>query len=457
MSESKPDLKSGRIGPRIHTNLFNMIRSIFLSLALLGLLSQPAIAAAPQSDVCKVEQDNINTALYVEGMLTQSFRTCSKGAISYIEVIAAVEFDGGTVDVAIMDDTFTPKALQTFTAANYNGTSLILENLAIPTLKLDQFTLVVRTMNGASCVIPGTDEADLFVGEVRLHGDAVSKNVKFSAGIRSAEPTLNGVNDGRKADYNNDLPSNAVARTASGLDLAVPGQCVTAQRESNGVLTVNSGTFLQTFRACERGQFIEAKIATPFVEPGYEFEYALMFMNGDILSTGTFTHENVTDGELKLTFDKGSVRKDQTVALKVTCPEGARIALLANGVADASFGRLYIDGQSLPYNVAMAAGLRTALAADITSTDDGRIGLDLSAYPNPFNNALNIQVRGTVQEGALLQILDHQGMPVKAVALSAGPVDRPIRMDDLGDLRPGIYSLRLLSGRQTVSIRILKG
>ena len=99
----------------------------------------------------------------------------------------------------------------------------------------------------------------------------------------------------------------------------------------------------------------------------------------------------------------------------------------------------------------------SALAADITSTDDGRIGLDLSAYPNPFNNALNIQVRGTVQEGALLQILDHQGMPVKAVALSAGPVDRPIRMDDLGDLRPGIYSLRLLSGRQTVSIRILKG
>jgi hypothetical protein len=30
-------------------------------------------------------------------------------------------------------------------------------------------------------------------------------------------------------------------------------------------------------------------------------------------------------------------------------------------------------------------------------------------------------------------------------------------MDDLGTLRPGIYSLRLLSGRQTVSIRILKG
>lgn len=434
-----------------------MIRSISLSMALLGLLTQTAVAAAPQSDVCKVEQDNINTALYVEGMLTQSFRTCSKGTISYIEVVAAVEFDGGTVDVAIMDDTFTPKALQTFTAANYNGTTLILDNLAIPTLNQDEFTLVVRTMNGASCVIPGTDEASLFVGELRLHGDAVAKNVKFSTGIRSADPALLGAQDGRKADYNNGLPNNAVARTASGLELAVPGQCVTAQLESNGVLTVNGGTFLQTFRACERGEFIEAKLATPFVEPGFTFDYALMFMNGDILASGTFTHENVTDGELKLAFDKGSVRKDQTVAIKVTCPEGARMALLAVGVADASFGRLYIDGQSLPFNLAMAAGLKTAIADDILSTQDGRIGLDISAYPIPFGDALNVQVRGTVQEGALLQVLDHQGMPVKAVSLSAGPVDGPIRMDDLGTLRPGIYSLRLLSGRQTVSIRILKG
>lgn len=427
-------------------------------MALLGLLIQTASAAAPQDELCKVEQDHINTAIYLEGQLTQSFRTCAKGSISYIEVIAAVEFNGGQVDVAIMDDTFTSKAMQTFTADNYNGTSLILENLAIPALNNEEFTLVVRTKLGASAVIPGTDEATHFVGESRLLGAPLDKNVKFSTGIRSAEPNLNGTQDDRKADgIVPTLPSNAMSRSYAGLDLTVAGDCTVAQRESNGVININGGMFLQTFEACERGRFIEAKLATPFVEPGFTYDYTLMHFNGDVLSTGTFTHENVTDGELKLAFDKGSVRKGQTLAIKVLCPEGARIALLVRGVSNADFGRMFINGQSMPYNVAMAAGLETVLADHVQGVDDGRAALDLSAYPIPFGDALNVQIRGIVTEGALLQVLDQQGMPVASLSLSAGKVDGPIRLDDLGDLRPGIYSLRLLSGRQAVSIRILKG
>jgi hypothetical protein len=434
-----------------------MIRSFSL-LGLLGLLFQTAFAAAPQDDLCKTEQDNINTAIYVEGMLTQSFRTCSKGAISYIEVIASIDFDGGTVDVAIMDDTFTPKALQTFTPANYNGTSLILDNLAIPTLKNEEFTLVVRAMNGASCVIPGTDDATLFVGGARLHGEEISKNVKFSTGVRGATPNLNNaLQDGRKADADSpDVPNNAMSRSAAGLDLEVSGDCASAQRQSNGVLNVNGGTFLQTFTTCERGRIVEAKIATPYVEEGFEYEYALMHFNGDIIFGGTFTSEDVTDGELKLTFEKGSVRKGQTVALKVTCPEDARIALLAIGVSNANYGRLYINGQSLAFNVAMAAGLETALAEDTQSVDDGRDALEISAYPNPFGESLSVQVRGTLLDGALLQVLDHQGMPVKTLGLVSGELEGPVRLDNLGDLRPGIYSLRLLNGRKAVSLRILK-
>jgi hypothetical protein len=434
-----------------------MIRSIFLSMALLGLLFQNVQAAAPQDDLCKVEQDHINTAVYLEGMLTQNFRACAKGTISYIEVIASVDFAGGQVDVAIMDDTFATKAMQTFTASNYNGTSLILENLAIPTLTHDEYTLVVRAMNGASCVIPGTDEPTQFVGGARLHGEVLDKNVKFSSGIRSATPSLGSAQDGRKDDIrSNDLPNNAMSRTAAGLDLRVQGDCAAEQLQSNGVINVNGGTFMQSFYSCERGQFLEAKLATPYVEAGYTFEYALMHFNGDVIANGTFTEENVTDGELHLTFDKGSVRKGQHVALKVTCPEGARIALLAIGVANADFGRLYVDGQSLSFNLAIAAGLKSAIAADVTAEDEGRGAIDLSAFPNPFTDVLNVQVRGTVQEGALLQILDQQGMPVKALSLSGGKLDRPVRIDDCGELRPGIYSLRLLNGREAVSIRVLK-
>jgi len=436
-----------------------MIRPISLSLALLGLLFNTANAAGPQEDVCKVEQDHINTAVFLEGAMTQTFRACSKGTISYVEVIASAEFNGGTIDISIMDENFVKRAMHTFTADNYNGSSLVLDNLSIPTLQDDQFTFMIRTNDGASCVIPGTDDANNFVGDARLYGQPLNKNVKFVTGVRGATPNLNGLNEGRKEDGTvNPLPNNAMSRSFAGLDLEVSGDCTMAQRETNGVLNVNGGgMFLQTFQTCERGRIVEAKIAAPFVEPGYEFNYELMYFNGERIASGTFTSEDATDGELKLTFDKGSVRKNQTVAIRVNCPEGARIALLARGVAGPDFGRLFINGQSFSYNIAMAAGLDVALAEDVLSTDDGRAALEISAYPIPFGDDLKVQVRGNVEAGALLQVLDHQGMPVASLTLAAGPVEGPIHLEELGDLRPGIYSLRLLSGRQAVSIRILKG
>ena len=435
-----------------------MIRSFSLSLALLGLLFQTTQAASPQGDVCKVEQDHINTAIYVEGTMTQSFRTCSKGSISYIELIASVDFAGGQVDVAIMDADFTPKAMQTFTADNYNGTSLILENLAIPVVQNDEFTLAIRAKFGASCVVPGTDEPTNFVGGMRLHGDVLAKNAKFTAGLRSATPDLGGANDGgRKADgVVNDLPSNAMSRTAAGLDLRVQGDCSTSQLETNGVINVNGGTFTQTFYSCERGRILEAKLATPFVEEGYTFDYELLRINGDVITSGTFTSEDVTDGELHLVFDKNSIRKGQSVGLKVTCPEGARIALLAIGVANADFGRLYVDGQSLSFNIAMAAGLKSATAHDVPALRNGQDDMTLGAFPNPFADVLNVKVTAELKEGALLQVLDHQGVALKTISLPAGKLDRPVRFDDCGDLRPGIYSLRLLNGREATSLRILK-
>lgn len=436
-----------------------MIRSFSLLLGLFGLLLQTASAASPQDDLCKVEQDHINTAIYIDGVqMTQNLRTCAKGTISSVEIIASADFNGGFFDLAIMDATFTPKAMQTITADNYNGTSFVLSNLSIPTMKNDQYTLVLRAQNGASCVVPATEDVDMFVGEARLQGEYLAKNAKFTLGVRSATPQLNEANDSRKADVGNVTPpTNAMSRTAAGLDLNVTGDCHSAQRQSNGVLNVVGGSFLQTFYACERGRVTEAKLAVPFVKPGFNYPYTLSHFNGDVIAEGTFTSEDLLDGELLLTFDKGSVRKGQQLSLNVNCPEGSRIAMLAKGVENTDFGRLYIDGQTVPFNIAMAAGLESATAEDVLGTDDGREALALSAYPIPFGDALSVKVRGAVQEGARLQVLDHQGMPIKSITLTGGPLEAPVRFTDLGDLRPGIYSLRLLSGRQSVSIRILKG
>ncbi len=436
-----------------------MIRNSFLSLAVLGLLfSNVSLAAAPQDDIqCKVEQDQVNTAMFMQGILYQSYRACSKGTIAALEVTADVEFNGGSVDVHIKDDQFNTRAMKTFTADNFNGTSLYLDNLAIPALKGDGFTIMIKTLGNAECILPGTDDDAQFVGDVRVNGTPEAKNIKFAAHFRGASSNVGEANTGRTVNnLGTGTGSNAHARVAAGLDLSVQGDCVSAQRMSTGVLNFEGETVVQTFQTCDRGRVTEIKLATPFVEPGFEYEYALGHTNGDVICGGTFTSENVIDGELLLELDKGAVRKGQNVMLKMIIPTGARIAVLAAGTSD--FGRLYIDGQASLYNLAMAAGLDAANASDVQSSDDdGRDRIELGAYPVPFSDGLSITVRGTVADGALLQLLDQQGMPVEAISLTGGKQEAPIRFDNLSNLRPGLYTVRLLSGRTVASKRILKG
>ena len=198
-------------------------------------------------------------------------------------------------------------------------------------------------------------------------------------------------------------------------------------------------------------------MATPFVEPGFAFEYALLRTDYSVIADGTFTTEDVTDGELLLTFEKASVRKGQTVMLKISCPQGARIAALAKGAEDNGFGKLYVNSQSVPYNLCMAAGLDAATASDVVATHDGRDEIEIGAYPVPFGESLSITIRGIVQEGAALQLLNHQGRPVRVVSLAGGKLDAPVRFRELHNLRPGLYTIRLHNGDTVVSKRILKG
>ena len=435
-----------------------MIRFSFLSFALLGILfSNTALAVTPQDDIqCKVEQDQVNTAIFVETMVSQTYRTCGKGTIANLEVIANVQFNGGTVDMGVMDAHMTPRALKTFTADNYNGVSLLMDNLSIPALQGDEFIIMIKAYNGASLVMPATDDATNFVGEVRLGGTPEAKNLKFTSGLRGATPELDAANEGRTRG-NDGQTTGAHARTAAGLDLNVEGDCVTAQRNSTGVLNFEGQTFMQLFYACDKGRIGEIKLATPFVEPGFSFEYALMRFDNSIIASGFFTSEDVIDGELQLTFDKGAVRKDQTVLLKVTCPQGARLAALAKGASDASFGRLYVNGQSMQYNLAMAVGINAANAADVQSDNDGRDALEIGAYPVPFGESLSITIRGVVRAGATLQLLNHVGMPERVISLAGGQLDAPIRFTDLDQLRPGLYTIRLINGDKVFSKRILKG
>ena len=258
------------------------------------------------------------------------------------------------------------------------------------------------------------------ISSLHVHFRGASSNVNEATGDRAGNQL-----------HNNGTSANAHARVAAGLDLNVNGDCVSAQRLSTGVLNFEGETLMQTFQTCDRGRITEIKMATPFVEPGFTYEYALAYTNGDVITSGTFTSDDATDGELLLELDKGAVRKGQNVMLKVVVPTDARLAVLAYGTND--FGRLYINGQASPYNLAMAAGLDAATASNIqNSDDDGRDKIELGAYPVPFGESLSITVRGTVADAPSCSCWITWGMPVQAISLkgsarSSDPLQRPVQ------------------------------
>ena len=216
-----------------------MIRNSFLVLALAGLsFSNLGLAAAPQDAIsCKTEQDQITTAFFVQGKVMQSFMACSRGTLASLEVFADIEFDGGRIDVEIADADGNARALKTFTAHNYNGYSLVLNDMAIPSTKGQEFLISLKLMNVDHCLLPGTNDALQLVGGLRVDGQALQANIKFSAGFRGMTTNMEGIAPDRIGASGNDIP-NAVSRDVVNLDLDVNGDCVTAKSESHGVLNL---------------------------------------------------------------------------------------------------------------------------------------------------------------------------------------------------------------------------
>jgi hypothetical protein len=432
-----------------------MIRNSFLVLALAGLsFSNLGLAAAPQDAIsCKTEQDQIKTAFFAQGKIAQTFSACTRGTLASLEVFADIEFNGGRIDLEISEVQGRSYALKTFTADNYNGTSLVLKDMAIPTTQGQEFVISMKLFGVDHCLLPGTDDPYQFVGALRVDGQSIDANLKLSAGFCGVNTNMEEAAPDRIGASGDGIPS-AIARVAAGLDMKVNGDCVSTKDESVGVLNFK-GEFSQLFYACDRGRIDQIQLATPYVQPDVTFEYALVRMDNSVITSGTFTSHDVEDGRLTLSLDRNAVHKGQPVLLKIKAPKGARIAALM-APQDADFGKLFVNGQPSQFLLAMAVGIKTVRLAEAVEDADGRDEIQLGAYPVPFAESLSVSIRGIVKAGATLQLLNHQGMSVRMVSLAGGKLDAPVRFTDLNNLRPGLYTLRLVNGDRVISKRILK-
>ena len=91
---------------------------------------------------------------------------------------------------------------------------------------------------------------------------------------------------------------------------------------------------------------------------------------------------------------------------------------------------------------------------DLTSTSIGEPSseLGLQAFPNPFQDHIQLAFSSSLDEPISFQLFDVTGKPVRDIAVAGGG---PIRID-LGDLADGLYFYRLQTSDQRDTGTILK-
>lgn len=90
-----------------------------------------------------------------------------------------------------------------------------------------------------------------------------------------------------------------------------------------------------------------------------------------------------------------------------------------------------------------------------TSIADARISkTGLTAYPNPFDDVLFMEVDNYSPGIYEIRIIDDLGREVRKKEKYSS--DNSWRLDNLGNISPGIYTLEFSNGKERVSIRIVK-
>jgi len=99
-----------------------------------------------------------------------------------------------------------------------------------------------------------------------------------------------------------------------------------------------------------------------------------------------------------------------------------------------------------------------ALAHDYLSLNKEKKSSRIVAYPNPFRDNLTINVNLTKQPQYRLEVLDLLGRrTVLGFATPTGyEAFQQFRIDDLNSFEQGIYIFRVISGKDTYSVKVVK-
>ena len=85
---------------------------------------------------------------------------------------------------------------------------------------------------------------------------------------------------------------------------------------------------------------------------------------------------------------------------------------------------------------------------NVTGIDEPQVNV-LSVYPNPASDVINIALTAEANTEVTVDIMDINGRVVKSTILNASTAVNEARIE-VGDVKPGIYIVRL-GGSQTIA------
>jgi hypothetical protein len=135
-----------------------------------------------------------------------------------------------------------------------------------------------------------------------------------------------------------------------------------------------------------------------------------------------------------------------------------KIGELASENENANFPYLFVDHNPLTVNLYRLKVINDQGAFAYTKElMVNQVGASYSSVqPNPFNQSFTIEVFVASPQPIKVQLLDMSGRLLRYKSLAGIPGINKVEFDDLGNLRAGIYMVRIVKGNSVIEKRIVK-
>ena len=112
---------------------------------------------------------------------------------------------------------------------------------------------------------------------------------------------------------------------------------------------------------------------------------------------------------------------------------------------------------TIPVNVTIVACSSAALTNAVQMKIEGEVAArNITAFPNPFTSTIKVIIDSEKNEKATLTLMDVQGRQLKQMPAQLVPGSNTISMDGLGQFSSGNYFLRINSGGQVKTMKLMR-